>query len=107
MTNIPDKELQRIHNDANVFLDEQHKHRVADMHDMYSYISGATAEYTAASKREREFIEWLDERINANEDLMDKENRKMEPDQYYYGAWQVLEAAKEKFISLQSQTTQP
>lgn len=53
--------------------------------------------------QQEQYLKWLEDRININDELMTRENMKVEPDQSYYGAWGAFESAKEKFLSL----TQP
>lgn len=46
------------------------------------------------------FMAWIEEQVIEQEQLMDKENRKQEPYAAYYGAWNMLEQVKEKYLSL-------
>jgi len=46
------------------------------------------------------FIVWLDAQSNEQEKLMDAENRKQEPYQVHYGAWNMLDQVKEKYLAL-------
>lgn len=51
------------------------------------------------------FLIWLDEQIETNENLADREDHKMEPNLSYRGQQYALEAAKEKYLSLNKQDT--
>lgn len=53
------------------------------------------------------FVLWLNERIGEQEILMDRENQKTEPYQAYYGAWNMLDQVKEKYLSFKASHPAP